>query len=91
MPGVAAHYRDVEQDLQPAASGVPQPARVHAVVLVSNLRAPTLRALAFARAMAPATLRAVYVAADISEDSLASEWRERGVPAKLVVIESPYR
>lgn len=91
MKAVAAHYREVEQDLQPAASGVPQPGRVHAVVLVSNLRAPTLRALAFARAMAPATLRAVYVAADLSQDSLAREWRERGVPAKLVVIESPYR
>jgi hypothetical protein len=66
------------------------PARIHAVVLVSNLLAPTLSALAFARATAPASLVALTVAAD-DEDDLARAWEERGVPVPLVVLESPYR
>ena len=53
-------------------SGVALPAQVHAVVLVSNLLAPTLRALAFAEATQPATLRAVKVAAEDADDPLAA-------------------
>jgi hypothetical protein len=67
------------------------PARIHTVVLVSNLLAPTLRALAFAEATGPATLRAVTVAAEEAEDPLPAQWRQRGVPIPLIVIESPYR
>jgi hypothetical protein len=33
----------------------------------------------------------VQVAAEADDDTLASEWEERGVPVPLVVIESPYR
>ena len=40
-------------ELRPTPSGVALPGQVHAVVLVSNLLAPTLRALAFAQATAP--------------------------------------
>ena len=51
-------------------SGVALPSSVHAVVLVSNLLTPTLRALAFAQATAPATLRAVKVSAEDVDDPL---------------------
>jgi amino acid transporter len=91
MKGVSRHYVRVGEQLAPAAAGVTLPSRVHTVVLVSNLLAPTLRALAFAEAMSPATLRAVKVAAEEAEDPLPREWEERGVPTQLVVIESPYR
>jgi amino acid transporter len=91
MKAIATHYRDVTNELQAAPSGVALPAQVHAVVLVSNLLAPTLRALAFAQAMAPATARAVTVAVEGGADPLPAEWDERGVPVPLVVIESPYR
>src|SRR4051812_4799611 len=94
MKGIAMHYREVGRELAPTASGIALPARVHAVVLVSNLQAPTLRALAFAQAMSPASLRAVKVTdgeTDAVHEPLAEEWRERGVPVPLVVIESPYR
>ena len=74
MKAIAAHYRHVAEQLAPTASGVALPGRVHAVVLVSNLLAPTLRALAFARATAPATLVAVTVTDD-ADDPLAREWR----------------
>ena len=90
MKGIAAHYRRLAEQIAPAASGVPMPGRVHALVLVSNLSAPTLRALAFARATAPADLVAVTVTDD-PDDPLVREWRERGVPVDLVVLESPYR
>src|SRR3954447_17960422 len=91
MKAVATHYRSVGDQLTPTASGVALPGRVHAVVLVSNLLAPTLRALAFAQALGPATVRAVKVAADDSDEPLADEWERRGVPVPLVVVESPYR
>jgi hypothetical protein len=64
---------------------------VHAVVLVSNLLAPTLRALAFAQATAAATVRAVTVSSDGEASTLPHQWSERGIPVPLVVIESPYR
>ena len=91
MKAVSRHYRGIAEQLTPGASGVTLPDRIHAVVLVSNLLAPTLRALAFAEATSPATLRAVKVAAEEAEDTLPIQWAERGVPVPLVVIESPYR
>jgi hypothetical protein len=59
-------------------------------VLVSNLLAPTLQALAFAEALHPQSLVAVTVADDL-DDRLAGEWEDRQVPVPLVIIESPYR
>ena len=91
MKAVAEHYRHINEELAPDASGVTLPEEVHAVVPVSNLLAPTLRALAFAQATAPATLRAVKVSAEDTEDPLPREWEQRGVPVPLVVVESPYR
>ena len=91
MKSVSRHYAGVGQALAPPASGVVLPARVHTVVLVSNLLAPTLRALAYAEATNPQTLRAVYVAADDNGKELPLEWTERGIPVPLDVIESPYR
>ena len=91
MKAIATHYRQVGEELRAGPSGVALPAQVHAVVLVSNLLAPTLRALAFAQATAPASIRAVKVAAEGADDPLPAEWEERGVPVPLVVIESPYR
>jgi amino acid transporter len=91
MKSVSRHYHAMTTQLAPSASGVTLPDRIHTVVLVSNLLAPTLRALAFAQATNPATLRAVKVAAEEVEDPLPREWEARGVPVPLVVIESPYR
>jgi amino acid transporter len=91
MKAVAQHYRHISEELVPGASGVVLPEDVHAVVLVSNLLMPTLRALAFAQATGPATLRAVKVSSEDATDPLPEEWRQRGVPVPLVVVESPYR
>jgi amino acid transporter len=91
MKAIATHYRQLSDELRAGPSGVALPSHVHAVVLVSNLLAPTLRALAFAEATAPASIRAVTVAVEGADDPLPAEWHERGVPVPLVVIESPYR
>jgi amino acid transporter len=91
MKGVSRHYRDLGSQLQPSAAGPELPGHIHTVVLVSNLLTPTLRALAFAQAGNPTTLRAVQVAAEDGDDELPRQWRERGVPVPLVVIESPFR
>jgi amino acid transporter len=91
MKGVSQHYKNLAQQLSPSAAGVSLPSRVHTAVLVSNLLAPTLGALAFAQATNPATLRAVKVAAEDVDDPLPREWEQRQVPVPLVVIESPYR
>jgi amino acid transporter len=91
MKTIARHYHGLAAQLSPSAAGVALPDRIHGVVLVSNLLAPTLRALAFAQATSPASLRAVKVAAEEVDDPLPREWEARGVPVPLVVIESPYR
>ena len=68
------------------------PSRVHAIVLVSKLHKPTLRALAFAQATRPDTLTALTVNVDDDETrALQAEWERRGIPVPLTVVESPYR
>ena len=68
------------------------PTRVHAIVLVSKLHKPTLRALAFAKATRPNVLEAVYVGIDPeSTDRLLEEWDDRGIDVPLKVLHSPYR
>jgi hypothetical protein len=47
--------------------------------------------LPFAQATVPASLVALKVSADEADDSLPREWEERGVPIRLVLVESPYR
>jgi amino acid transporter len=92
MTLIRRHYRTVARVLRPAASGVALPARIHAVVLVSKVHAPTLRALAFARATRPATLRAVTVRTSPAEtEILTRAWVERDTPVELTVLDSPFR
>ena len=63
-----------------------------AVVLVSKVHKPTLRALAYARATRPDTLTALTVNVDDAETrALQAEWERLGLPVALTVVESPYR
>jgi amino acid transporter len=92
MTRIRRHYDRVAVELQPGPAGVPLPARTHAVVLVSKLHTPTLRALAFARAFRPDTLVAVTARTSEREtDQLMDAWSDRDVPVRLVVLDSPYR
>ncbi|TDD35911.1 APC family permease [Saccharopolyspora elongata] len=92
MRAIHRHYRDVRRELEPEVEGMTLPSRVHAVVLVSTVHKPTLRALAFARANRPDTLTALTVNVDEADTQLLrSEWDRLGIGVPLKVVESPYR
>jgi hypothetical protein len=68
------------------------PSRNHAVVLVSKVHLPTLRAVAYAKATRPDTLTALTVNVDEHDTrALQEEWERRGIPVPLTVVDSPYR
>jgi amino acid transporter len=92
MKGISRHYRRVSEELEPEPGGVVLPPRVHAIVLVSRIHKPTLRALAYARATRPDTLTALTVATSPEEaGALQAQWADRGIPVPLTVLDSPYR
>jgi amino acid transporter len=96
MTAIRRHYDRVSIELSEADAGDGQPpvlpSRNHAIVLVSKLHRPTLRALAYAKATRPDVLEAVTVNVDDAETrELVAEWEKRGFKVPLKVIESPYR
>jgi amino acid transporter len=92
MTAIRRHYDRVDAELRPGPAGVTLPSRIHAVVLVSKLHTPTLRALAFARATRPDTLVALTVRSNPMETvALERQWIERDIPVPLVTLDSPYR
>jgi amino acid transporter len=92
MRGIRRHYDGVEKELAADEEDRVLPTRVHAIVLVSKLHKPTLRALAYAKASRPNVLEAVYVAADDQTTKvLMREWEERNLGVPLKVLYSPYR
>ena len=92
MKGIHRHYAHVSQELLAVASDQFLPTRVHAVVLVSKLHKPTMRALAYARAARPNTLEAVVVDIDTNQTArLLEQWDAMGVEVPLKVLHSPYR
>ncbi len=94
MRGIRRHYDAVRVELDPDvdASDVMLPSRVHALVLVSKIHRPTLRALAYARASRPSVLEAISVNVDPDETAaLQAEWDRRDIPVPLKSLDSPYR
>jgi amino acid transporter len=92
MRAVRRHYERVATELAPDPGGITLPSRIHAVVLVSRLHRPTIRALAYARATRPDTLTALTVAITPEEvRPLQSEWDAHNIPVPLTILDSPYR
>ncbi|OBB85791.1 DNA-binding protein [Mycobacterium colombiense] len=95
MKMIHRHYNTVNRELAEQAAAqddVVLPSRNHAVVLVSKLHLPTLRALAYARATRPDVLEAVTVSVDDGETrELVHKWEESDISVPLKVISSPYR
>ncbi|MGH3983419.1 MAG: APC family permease, partial [Pseudonocardiaceae bacterium] len=92
MKAIQRHYDRVVAELVPQEADTVLPSRNHAIVLVSTVHLPTLRALAYARATRPDVLEAVTVNVDdASTRGLVAEWEGRELPVPLKVIESPYR
>ena len=93
MKLIRRHYEAVAQETA-LVEGEDRtlPSRVRAVVLVSKLHKPTLRALAFAKAARPSTLEALTVSVDPEETQrLVKVWEEADTGVPLKVIASPYR
>jgi amino acid transporter len=96
MRGIRQHYDKVSAELALGADDRSDaallPSRVHAIVLVSKIHKPTLRALAYARIGRPDVLEAVTVNVDLVETrALTDEWDRRNLPVPLKVLDSPYR
>ena len=95
MSGVRRHYEHVSAELSVAEADTDAqvlPSRVHAIVLVSKIHKPTLRALAYARATRPSRLEAITVNVDPEETrTLQAEWDRRQIPVQLKALDSPYR
>ena len=95
MGAISRHYRHVSQELAvPEGDTKHQmlPSRVHAIVLVSTIHRPTLRALAYASATRPSRLEAITVEVDHDATrALQREWDRRGIPIPLKALDSPYR
>ncbi len=92
MRGIKGHYNSVELELAADETDKALPTRVHAIVLVSKLHKPTLRALAFAKATRPNSLEGVYVSIDSADTArLLEEWDQRNLGVPLKVLHSPYR
>jgi amino acid transporter len=92
MRGIRRHYDNVQEELAVEDEDRFMPTRVHAIVLVSKLHKPTLRALAFAKATRPNVLEAVYVSTSPEDTNrLLEEWDQRRIDVPLKVLHSPYR
>jgi hypothetical protein len=92
MKAIRVHYAKVAIELRPSPAGVTLPSRIHAIVLVSKIHTPALRALAFARATRPTTLTALTVQTNPDETrALMRDWADRNIPVPLTVLDSPYR
>ena len=92
MRAIQHHYDRVVSELAAADEDGSLPSRIHAIVLVSKVHKPTLRAVAYARASRPNTLEAITV--DVDDEATAllmQQWDEAGIPVPLKVLDSPYR
>nr|WP_202447702.1 APC family permease [Streptomyces sp. SID5468] len=97
MTGIRRHYDSISDELAAPVPGqadddLAVPSRVHAIVLVSKVHKPTLRALSYARLFRSDTLEALSINVDPAETkSLQDDWERHGIDVPLKVLDSPYR
>ena len=94
MYSIRKHYDTVARELalSPDEHGLALPSRVNAVILISQVHKPALRAIAYARASRPSSLTAITVDID-PEDTrrTLAEWERLQIPVPLTILSSPYR
>jgi hypothetical protein len=92
MLRIKAHYTKVSAQLAPRAAGMVLPSRMHAVVLISQVNEPALKALAFAKAIRPSTITALHVDTNRRRtEKLMREWSDREIAVPLRIVASEYR
>jgi hypothetical protein len=92
MLGIRRHYDRVALELDAGDEEPRLPARNHAIVLVSKVHKPTLRAVAYAQATRPDTLIGLTVNVDEADTRrIQGQWETYNLSVPLTVIDSPYR
>jgi amino acid transporter len=93
MKVIRRHYDAVSAELDMVDTQKPVlPPRNHAIVLVSQLNQPTMRAVAYATATRPSTIEALTVQIDETETAkLLQQWTAHDLDIPLVILESPFR
>jgi amino acid transporter len=92
MHGISRHYDKVRSELVVEDVDQVLPTRVHAIVAVSKVHKPTMRAVAYAKAARPNVLEAVMVDTDpLVTARVMEEWDDRGIDVPLKVLYSPFR
>jgi amino acid transporter len=93
MKAIRRHYARVTAEISLDGAANPMlPSRNHAVVLVSTLHLPALRAIAYAKATRPSQLEAVTLRINDAElEELEEAWVARDIDVPLVMLDSPYR
>ncbi|MDU0967728.1 MAG: APC family permease [Actinomycetaceae bacterium] len=94
MLGINRHYSGVRKQMTihdwDAAHVLPS--RVHALVLLSKLDRPAMRAISYARLTNPSDLSLVTVEIEPGDaEKLHKQWQESGTDVALTVLDSPYR
>ncbi len=93
MKAIRRHYDAISRELDLTGTGKPMlPSRNHAIVLVSRLHLPTMRAISYAKATRPSTLEALTIQIDETDTAdLLRRWNEHDLDIPLVILDSPYR
>jgi hypothetical protein len=92
MLGVNRYYRDVEKEVEVDPTTTFGSQGDHAIVLVSKMQKPALKALDYAIAARHDSIEAVHVSIDEEATRrLQEQWDEQNIHVPLTILESPYR
>ena len=89
---VHRHYQEVAMQLTTAGFEELRPIKHEVIVPISGIHRGVIRALEYARSIAPGHVTAVYV--DLDEEAtktLREKWRTLAGDIELVILASPYR
>ena len=92
MLGIKRYYRDVEHEITVDDTTHFGSEGDVAIVLVSKLQKPVIKALDYAIAAKHDKTIALHIAVSPAEvDELQREWAQHNIPVPLLIVESPYR
>ncbi|WP_195907899.1 APC family permease [Microbacterium gorillae] len=92
MIGVHRYYRDVDAEISVTDTPHFGARGDVAIIMVSRLQKPVLKAIDYALAARHETTLAVHVDTDKdASHQLAKEWEQHAIPVPLNILESPYR
>lgn len=93
LVAIRRHYDRVQSELRIAPEEVrPEAFRHTVVVLVGRVHKGVIKALAYARALRPDHLAAVYVSfEDHDREEMERQWEEFRIDVPLEIVHSPYR